>query len=150
MSKSKAEEWLTDDGLALLECWARDGLTDEQLAGRMQIDVRTLYRWKNKHSQICQSLKKGKEVVDYEVENALLKRAKGYTETHTTQKVTKDGDVVDYEVTTYYPPDPTSAIFWLKNRQPKKWRDKSHNDFNEDNEDERVVIINDCPKFEKE
>lgn len=147
MSKSKAEEWLTDDGLALLECWARDGLTDEQLAGRMQIDVRTLYRWKNKHSQICQSLKKGKEVVDYEVENALLKRAKGYTETHTTQKVTKDGDVVDYEVTTYYPPDPTSAIFWLKNRQPKKWRDKSHNDFNED---ERVVIINDCPKFEKE
>lgn len=146
MAKSKAEDWLTEDGLALLECWARDGLTDEQIADNMEIDVRTLYRWKNKHSQICQSLKKNKGIADYQVQNALFKSATGYTETHTTQKVTKDGDVVDYEVTTYYPPNPTSIIYWLKNRKPNEWRDKQQ-EKNDDESNKKVVIVDDLPKW---
>ena len=76
MAKGKFEYWLTDDGLILLEGWARDGLTDEQIAENMSINVATLYRYKNKFCAICEALKKGKEVVDYEVENALHK--KGY------------------------------------------------------------------------
>ena len=98
MAKGKYEYWRTTDGLILLQGWARDGLTDEQIAHNCGITVKTLYEWKNRYSDICDALKKGKEIVDYEVENALLKRA-------------KQGDV-------------TAQIFWLKNRRPEKWRDK--------------------------
>ena len=75
MARGKFEYWLTEDGLTLLEGWARDGLTDEQLAEKMKIGTRTLYDWKEKYPQILQALKKGKEIVDYEVENALLDKA---------------------------------------------------------------------------
>ena len=98
MAKGKYEYWLTEEGLLLLEGWARDGLTDEQIARNIGITTKTLYEWKNRFGDICESLKKGKEVVDYAVENALLKNAlKG---------------------------DTTAQIYWLKNRRPDKWRDK--------------------------
>lgn len=98
MAKGKYEYWRTTDGLILLQGWARDGLKDEQIAHNCGITAKTLYEWKNRYGDICDALKKGKEIVDYEVENALLKRA-------------KQGDV-------------TAQIFWLKNRRPEKWRDK--------------------------
>lgn len=98
MAKGKYQRWLEPDGLLLLEGWARDGLTDEQIAHNMGITAKTLYVWKNEYSDICEALKKGKEVVDYQVENALLNKALG-------------GDT-------------TAQIFWLKNRRPDKWRDK--------------------------
>lgn len=78
MAKGKYEKWIKPDGLLLLEGWAKDGLTDEQIAHNMGISRKTLAQWKKKHSVIGDTLKKGKEVVDYEVENALLKRALGY------------------------------------------------------------------------
>ena len=98
MAKGKYEEWLTPEGLVCLEGWARDGLTDEDIAGKIGIARTTLYAWKNRYSDISNALKKGKEVVDYQVENALLYKALA-------------GDV-------------TAQIFWLKNRRPGKWRDK--------------------------
>lgn len=94
----KFEYWLTEEGRTLLEGWARDGLTDEQIAHNCGITAKTLYEWKNKYSDFSESLKKGKEVVDYKVENALVNKA-------------MSGDV-------------TAMIFWLKNRRPDKWRDK--------------------------
>lgn len=78
MAKGKYQEWIAEEGLLLIEGWARDGLTDEQIAHNMGIGVRTLYVWKDKYAQILQALKRGKEVVDRQVENALLKRALGY------------------------------------------------------------------------
>lgn len=78
MAKGKYQEWIVEEGLLLIEGWARDGLTDEQIAHNMGIGVRTLYIWKDKYVQILQALKRGKEVVDRQVENALLKRALGY------------------------------------------------------------------------
>lgn len=79
MAKGKYEYWLTPDGLLLLEAWARDGLTDEQIAHNMGISKATLYNYKRDHLDILEALKKGKEVVDTLVENALLKRALGYS-----------------------------------------------------------------------
>lgn len=73
MAKGKYQKWLTKDGLTLLEAWARDGLTDEQIAHNIGVSTVTLYDWKNKYPNISNSLKRGKEVVDIEVENALLK-----------------------------------------------------------------------------
>lgn len=78
VAKGKYEYWLTKDGLILLEGWARDGLTDEQISYNMGINKATLYRYKKDHCDICDALKKGKEVVDRKVENALLKRALGF------------------------------------------------------------------------
>ena len=78
MAKGKYQRWLEPDGLLLLEGWARDGLTDEQIAGNVGITATTLYEWKNRFPEISEALKKGKEIVDIQVENALLKRALGY------------------------------------------------------------------------
>ena len=82
MAKSKWDK--VKDKLILVEGWARDGLTDEQIANNLGINVATLYRYKKQHSEFCESLKKGKEVIDFEVENALLKRALGYNYTEKT------------------------------------------------------------------
>ncbi|WP_331477041.1 helix-turn-helix domain-containing protein [Blautia sp.] len=98
VAKGKYEEWLEPEGLLLLEGWARDGLIDEQISERIGINPATLYDWKKKYPKISEALKKGKEVVDYRVENALLDNA-------------INGDT-------------TAQIFWLKNRRPDKWRDK--------------------------
>ena len=115
MAKGKYQRWLEPDGLLLLEGWARDGLTDEQISHNIGISVKTLYVWKNEHGEICEALKKGKEVVDYEVENALLNKALG-------------GDT-------------TAQIFWLKNRRPDKWRDKPIEKTSEDMEVKVVIDV---------
>ena len=121
---AKIDEWLQKDKLILIEGWARDGLTQQQIAKNMGIGLTTFKEWKKKEQAILTALKKGKEVVDFEVENALLKKALGYTITLHKQKVTKDGDVVDIDEDMHVPPDTTAQIFWLKNRKPSNWKDK--------------------------
>ena len=125
MAKGKYDEWLTEEGLLKIEGWARDGLTDEQIAHNMGIAIKTLYNWKNKHVPILQALKNGKEVVDRMVENALLKSALGYE--YEEDGMTKDGDVVSLRKVQH--PNTTAMIFWLKNRKPKEWRDKQVTEF---------------------
>lgn len=142
MAKSKVDYWLTAEGLTLLGGWARDGLTDEQIAHNMKISVATLYNYKNKYLEILETLKKGKEIVDYEVENSLLKKALGYTKTLNKQKVTNLGDVIDYKEEIYVAPDTTAIIYWLNNRRPKQWRNKQEIDTYSNN---KVQIINDLP-----
>ena len=130
MAKGKYEAWLEPDNLTRLEAWARDGLTDEQIAHNIGITPRALYKWKNNHVQIFQALKKGREVVDIQVENALLRRALGYSYTETTRELEFDPDSGEKVlkttkvVTKQVAPDTTAQIFWLKNRRPDKWRDK--------------------------
>lgn len=126
MAKGKYEKWLTDDGLLLLEGWARDGLTDEQLAKNMGIRRETLIEWKKKYPNISNTLKKGKEIVDIEVENALLKRALGFQYDEVTQELNTDTQRLETTkvVKKMVVPDTTAQIFWLKNRRPDKYRDK--------------------------
>lgn len=124
MAKGKYQEWLTPDGITRLEAWARDGLTDEQLAAKIGITATTLYDWKKKYPVISEALKRGKEVVDVEVENALLKRAMGYEYTETRTETSDDGTVKTIVMQKTMPPDTTAQIFWLKNRRPAVWRDK--------------------------
>ena len=125
MAKGKYEHWLTEEGLLQLEAWARNGLTDEQIASNMGITRKTLAEWKNKYGDICDTLKRGKAVVDIQVENALLKRALGYSYVETTREQVIDSHMeVTKEVTKEVVPDTTAQIFWLKNRKPEDWRDK--------------------------
>lgn len=124
LARGKFEYWLTEDGLTLLEGWAREGLTDEQLAGKMRINPATLYDWKKKYPKISETLKKGKEIVDIQVENVLLKRALGYDyQEEKIEKSEKDGVKV-VQTLKHIPPDVTAQIFWLKNRRPDRWREK--------------------------
>ena len=124
MAKGKYQQWIEPEGLTLLEGWARDGLTDEQIAHNVGITAKTLYEWKNKYGEISEALKKGKEVVDIQVENALLKRALGYDFQETrVEKSDKDGTKI-IQALKHIPADTTAQIFWLKNRRPDKWRDK--------------------------
>lgn len=118
----------------MIEGWARDGLTDEQIAFNIGISRSTLSEWKKKYTDISDTLKRGKEVIDRQVENALLKRALGYKYKETTRELITDKEtghselvvtkVVEKEVV----PDTTAQIFWLKNRKPSNWKDKPDGD----------------------
>lgn len=147
MARGKVEYWLTKDGLTLLEGWAREGLTDEQIAKNCNISRSTLSEWKKKHADISDTLKKGKEVVDFEVENALLKKALGYTIVLEEEKVDRYGDVHTLKKDVHIPGDTTAQIFWLKNRKPEKWREKQK-ELNDIPEDDRVLLVDDLRDYE--
>ncbi len=126
--KGKYHDWITEEGLLKIEGWARDGLTDEQIAYNIGITRTTLYDWKNKYPDISNALKRGKEVIDRQVENALLKRALGYEYEEVKQIIEKDENGKDRKriekTIKHVAPDTTAQIFWLKNRKPHEWRDK--------------------------
>lgn len=143
MARSKYQEWLEDDNLIKIAAWARDGLTDEQIAKNMGIAYSTLREWKKKYSAISAALKRGKEVVDFEVENALYKNAMGgYIEEEKTYISEVNGVVTKRKeiFKRYIKPDTTAQIFWLKNRKPDKWRDKPK-DTSETTEDKIANIF---------
>jgi len=106
-----------------IEGWARDGLTDEQIAYNLGVAYSTFKEYKKKYPDLMATLKKGKEVVDREVENALLKRALGYEYTEEKIEISDDGRKI-IQTTKHVPGDTTAQIFWLKNRKPNEWRDK--------------------------
>jgi transposase len=134
----KYEEWLTEDGLTKLAGWARNGLTDAMIAEKVGVNVSTLYEWKKRFEAVGAALKRGKEVVDLEVENSLLKRCHGYTVTlmkavkvkrveydpTTGKKTAEVEEVVQAEDQVYVHADTAAEIFWLKNRKPAEWRDR--------------------------
>ena len=126
MAKGKYQEWLEPDGLLKLEGYARDGLIDEQIAKNMGIALSTLKLWKNGHPAILAALKRGKEVIDIEVENALYKRAIGYTYEEVKEEEMPDGRVRRTVTIKEVAGDTTAQIFWLKNRKPAEWRDKQN------------------------
>lgn len=131
---AKYDDWLTEDGLLKIQGWAMDGLTDEQIAHNMGIRRSTLYEWRKKFAVLSDTLKKSKEVADRYVENALYKRAVGYEEIIEKKQKIVRGIVVEENITTkQVPPDVTAMIFWLKNRKPDVWRDKTETAITETN-----------------
>lgn len=125
---AKYQEWLTKDGLDSIESYARDGLTDKQIASNIGVAERTFTSWKKKYSAINTALKKGKRPIDFEIENKLLERAMGYdyeeTETFFEEKDGKQVKKIK-KIKKHAPPDVSAIIFWLKNRKPEQWRKMS-------------------------
>ena len=119
---AKYDYWITEEGLIELEGMARDGLTDKQIAHNIGIAESTIYEWKKKFPELSEALKKGKAVVDRQVENALFKAALGFT--YEEEQVSNTGAVVTTKK--YAKPNTTAQIFWLKNRKSDTWRDKQH------------------------
>lgn len=100
------------------------GATDESLADFFGVSVSCVAKWKVAHPEFLHALKDGKEVADARVAESLFNRACGFS-TKEAKIASVDGKITDIvEVDKHYPPDSTAAIFWLKNRQPKVWRDR--------------------------
>lgn len=146
---SKYEEWKKnneiDDKLFLIKGWSRDGLSQQQIASNLGINVDTLIEYKKKYSDFSEALKKGKEIVDIEVENALHKKALGYNvpvrkafkvkeviynDNGKKIRETEHLEYADEEI--HVPADTTAQIFWLKNRKKNQWRDKVEYETNND------------------
>ena len=132
MSGAKRGKYYThvEPKLLLVEAWARDGYIDADIAKKLGVAYSTFREYVKQHPALAAALKKGKEVADVEVENALFKRAIGYTYDEVTQEAATDPDTGDQVltvtkvVTKEVQPDVTAQIFWLKNRRPDKWRDR--------------------------
>ena len=119
-----------------IEAWKRDGLTDEQICKNLGISVDTFYKYKIKYTEFSEALKKGKEVADIEVENALFKRAIGYKYKEVIKEVKEiNGKKTTHvkEVIKEMPGDVGAQIFWLKNRKSSKWKDKQDIDIQDNN-----------------
>ena len=117
-SKYKPEYCEQGRKLALL------GATDIQVADFFNVAESTIHLWKKEHPEFSESLKLAKKEVDQRVVESLFRRATGYS--HPEEKVfNHQGEILIHDTTKHYPPDSTSMIFWLKNRQPDDWRDKT-------------------------
>lgn len=100
------------------------GATDAEMAEFFGVAISTLNLWKVKHPEFSESLSIGKEIADNRVVSSLYQRAMGYSHPDVDIRVV-DGQVVQTELIKHYPPDATAMIFWLKNRDPSNWRDKT-------------------------
>lgn len=122
--KKKYDESFPQQALELAE----KGLTDREIAKHLRISTSTFYEYQKKYSEFSDALKRGKQPVDNDVENALLKKAIGYDyeEQVTEVRISEDGTqhpAVVRKIKKHMPGDTTAQIFWLKNRMPKEWRD---------------------------
>jgi DNA-binding XRE family transcriptional regulator len=104
------------------------GATDAELGDFFGVKEQTINNWKKDYPEFFESIKKGKQIADSNVADRLYQRALGYE--HDDLYIAQfQGQIVSKSIKKYYPPDPTAAIFWLKNRQSAKWRDKQEIDF---------------------
>lgn len=129
-------KWNNEEGLLRISGWAKDGLSNEQIAGNMSINVSTLYEWQKKYSEFAEALKISKDIADRKVENALYKSCmdrvitvkKAFKVKHVKydngKRVSEDEEVVSVEEEVHIPANTTAQIFWLKNRKAEDWRDK--------------------------
>lgn len=143
-NESKVDRWLTPDGLLLIQSWARDFSMGDVLR-KMGVAASTMKGWREKYPEIDEAISKGREVVDYQVENALLKSALGYTTTETKTIISppdKDGnrkirvEKTEKEVG----PNTTSIMCWLNNRKPDQWKRNRDNILSTEDKDNHITV----------
>jgi hypothetical protein len=122
----RKSKWIThvEPKLELIESWCRDGDIETTICKKLGISVSVLNEYKKKYPKLVETLKNGKEVIDVEVENALLRRALGYETKETTITTDNKGLKVEKEIIKQVIPSTTAQIFWLKNRKTKEWSDR--------------------------
>ena len=139
-----ATEWLEEDNLMLLECWARDGYTFQDIANRIGISISTLRGWRVQYPDIDNALKKGREIIDYKVENALLKSALGYktkeVKVTTTIRFGKTVETIKEVTDKEQAPNVSAIQCWLYNRLPNKWKKNRDQLIELDDEDTKIQV----------
>lgn len=147
-NRKKFEYWMSPDGMLLVRAWARDGLTDEELAAKLGVARSTLSAWKIKFPAFAALLSQTKEIVDVEAENSLIKMVNGYGYTEQTaikvkterydpdtgKKTLTTEEVMVVDLQKWQPADVKAAIFFLKNRAGKRWKEK------------QIIEVNDLKK----
>lgn len=145
-NESKVDYWLTEDGLELIRSWSRDTFSKAEIAKRMNINVNTLVKWQKQYAEIDEAINTTRELVDYQVENALLKAALGYKTKEikvTIGKKVVNGEMVEMlkETTTKeVPPNIKAAMFWLNNRKFDDWKLNRDKIVEVDPDDSQVTI----------
>lgn len=144
MSSVYPEEWLEEDNIMLIECWARDGYSYSDIANRIGISSSTLSKWKATYPEIEKALRRGREIVDYKVENALLKSALGYRakETRITSTI-REGKLVETVKETIHreqAPNVSAIQVWLYNRLPDKWKKNRDSLIEIDDEESKIQV----------
>lgn len=137
--------WCEPDNLMLLECWARDGYTLQDICNRIGIKLTALRQWRMKYPEIDKAIRNGKEIVDYKVENALLKSALGYR-TKEVKVITtiRNGKVIETSkevLEKEQAPNVSACQVWLYNRLPDKWKKNRDNQFDLGKDEEIKVTI---------
>lgn len=142
---SIVDKWRSPQKLELLKCWARDfSLTD--IAAKIGVSIQTLKAWRDKYPEIEEAISEGKEIVDYRVENALLKVALGYTTTDVKTIISppdKNGNrAIRVEKTEKeIPPNPTAIMCWLNNRKPEQWK-RNRDNIQQLNDNDSKITVN--------
>lgn len=123
------------------------GATDKELAIFFDVEESTINNWKKQYPKFLESIKRGKEIANAQVAHSLFKRATGYDAPDTDIKVAR-GKIVKTKLIKHYPPDPTSMIYWLNNRQRDKWSNKHllEVDFDKMSDEQLDYIINNLTK----
>lgn len=146
VNESKVDYWLSDDGLLLIQAWSRDGLTLDEIQNKIGISHETLRKWRQRYPELEEAMSKGREFVDYKVENALLKAALGYTKK--SIKVTLGKKIINGETfqvlkettTEEVGPNVTACMAWLNNRKHDQWKRNRDKVLNLDEEDNNINI----------
>ena len=141
--KTRIDALFDEDTLILIEGLARDGYTNQDIAGRLGIDPSVLYNAKRKRPEINAAINRGKQVVDYKVENALLKSALGYkTKEVKVTTIMRYGKVVEEQKEVLekdVAPNSISCQVWLYNRCPDKWK-RNRDKLLEDDEEATIQV----------
>lgn len=143
---SKVDFWLTEDGLTLVKAWTRDGITIEEICKKIGIQRNTYYRWVEQYKEFADAVNTSRELVDYKVENALLKAALGYKTKEikvTLGKKLFNGETVEMlkETTTReVAPNVTACLAWLNNRKHDQWKRNRDKVMELDEEDNNISI----------
>lgn len=146
-NNSVVDKWLEEDNLMLIECWSRDNYTIEDIANKIGVDKKTLYDWRTQYPEINDALRNGREIVDYKVENALLKSALGYKKKEvkvtTTYRYGKVVETVKEVSESEQAPNVNAIQTWLYNRQRQKWKNMNSksNMFEDMVEDDTIEVI---------
>ena len=123
LQKRGRKSLFREEYILIAKAAARFGAIEEEIADELNIGITTLERWKEKYPEFRGALNVGKQAADDRVERSLYQRANGYSHPAVKVFMTRDGKTIEHHYIEHYPPDPTSMIFFLKNRRPDRWRD---------------------------
>ena len=154
VARQRWEEWANDENrLAVLQAWARAGLSDERIAKHIGISRSTLNEWKKKNKTIKEALGTGKEIANRQVENTLFRLTQGgtvkvkkvfklkKTQYENGKKISEEEYLEAREEEEYISPDFKAISFWLRNKAPEDWRDKILASQEDEGPQENLVIL---------
>ena len=161
--QGKYREWCDKYGFDLLRRLAEEGNSDEEIAKKCGLDIEVFTRWKKKYHKFSDAIEIGRFEADFSVESALYRKAIGYNvktpktyklkrvefDPETGKKIREYEELEVAEDECYVPPDLRAEMFWLKNRQPRRWSEKVIGDADSEDSETGVVEIPEADRIDE-